>query len=86
MTYSSKIQSELEYIDSPGFILGEFIYIGMIKYENVAHVVSLGYKIDYAIEKGLQCINHIMSNPDLSNFYVRKVKVGELDDCDKFYL
>lgn len=77
-----KISLELEYISSTDFKLGEYIYIGKgLTDGGINIVMSIGYKIDYAIKKALQA-----ETKTTTFTHITKVKVGELVFNDKFFM
>lgn len=82
MNELSKINEELNYIKSPEFKLGEFIYLGKAKPKGRTVVISVAYKIDYAIKKALQFEN----DHGIKLTKISKVRVGELESCDDFLI
>jgi hypothetical protein len=77
----TKYIQELEYIDSEEFILGEYIYMGMGKVADKNVCISVGYKIDYAFKKAAEFVK-LANNVKFES--INKVKVGELEKCEKF--
>jgi hypothetical protein len=74
---------EMAWIESPEFVLGEYIYMGMAKLKEKTVCVSIGYKIDYCYKKGKQFAKLCT---DLNFYKINKVRVGELEQCEEFYL
>ena len=63
---------EIAKIDAGNFVLGEYLYLGQMKTaEGKTVVLSVGYKPNYALIR--EC-------------YLRKIRVGETDDCGKIML
>jgi len=79
----TKYNKELQYIDSEEFILGEYIYMGMGKVSDKSVCISVGYKIDYAFKKATEFIK-LVDNVKFES--INKVKVGELEKCEKFII
>lgn len=76
-----KIEKELEYIQSDSFVLGEYIYMamGLIKDHRVC--IAVAYKIDYCIKKANQFVE---LSTEVKFTHINKVKVGQLEACDRF--
>ncbi len=83
MTEQTKYLQELEHINSEEFILGEYIYMGMGKIEGKSVCISIGYKIDYAHKKAIE-FTDMVSNVEYDS--INKVRVGELERCEKFII
>jgi len=69
----SRIQQEKELSLNDDFRLGEYIYMGMGLVGEHRVCISVGYKIEYCIKKAKQ-----FAEAD------NKVKVGELEPCERF--
>ncbi len=81
------IKKEIEYIDSKEFKLGEYIYMGMVMFNNHLTCVSVAYKIDYCLKKMLEFKERAdCSNSVTTLLRINKVKVGELKKCKEFIL
>lgn len=79
-----KIELELKHIASDDFKLGEYIYLGKgITSNDRSVVLSIGYKIDYAIKKAIQFETEEKS---LHFTHISKVRVGELKTCERFII
>ena len=70
-----EIEQELNYIKSSEFKLGEYIYMGMGLAGDHEVCLSVGYKIDYAINKARQFEE---ADPNVKLSHINKVKVGKL--------
>ena len=81
MNYSTAIQQELNFINSSDFRLGEYIYMGMGKLDGRTVCIAVAYKIDYCIKKAMQ---FVAADPHINFTHINKVKVGELEACDRF--
>ena len=77
----SRIQQEKELSLNDDFRLGEYIYMGMGLVDEHRVCISVGYKIEYCIKKAKQ-FEEADSNVKFT--HVNKVKVGELEACEKF--
>lgn len=78
-------KEELDYINSPEFKLGEYIYIGMgltSKGGLQKVCMSVGYKIDYAFKKACQFEQHCEGHVSFCS--INKVKIGDLTKCKEF--
>lgn len=80
---NEKFNHELEFNEANDFELGQYIYMGMGLVKNKRVCLSVAYKIDYCLKKAHE-FEHIDSNVKLT--HINKVKVGDLEACDKFYL
>jgi len=76
-----EIEQELNYIKSSEFKLGEYIYMGMGLAGDHEVCMSVGYKIEYCIKKAKQFAE---ADPNVKFTHVNKVKVGELEACERF--
>lgn len=83
MIFTTEIQSELEWINSSEFKLGEYIYMGMGKLKGRTVCISIAYKIDYCIKKALQFTD---DDPNIVFDHINKVKIGHLAACQQFAL
>jgi len=77
----SRIQQEKELSLNEDFRLGEYIYMGMGLVGEYRVCISVGYKIEYCIKKAKQFEE---AAPNVKFTHVNKVKVGELEACEKF--
>ena len=77
----SRIQQEKELSLNDDFHLGEYIYMGMGLVDEHRVCISVGYKIEYCIKKAKQ-FEEADSNVKFT--HVNKVRVGELEACEKF--
>jgi hypothetical protein len=77
MTYSK----ECELTKDKGFILGQYIYLGMGECNGIKVCISVAYKIDYCMQKAKDFVN--ASNDFIVFHKINKVKVGELIKCDE---
>ena len=77
----SRIQQEKELSLNDDFRLGEYIYMGMGLVDEHRVCISVGYKIEYCIKKAKQ-FEEADSNVKFT--HVNKVRVGELEACEKF--
>ena len=77
----SRIQQEKELSLNDDFRLGEYIYMGMGLAGEHRVCISVGYKIEYCIKKAKQ-FEEADSNVKFT--HVNKVRVGELEACEKF--
>ena len=73
----STFDDELDFINSPDFKLGEYIYMGMAKdFTDTTRCISVGYKIDYCYRHAKEFAELF---PDKLKFtHINKVKVGDL--------
>ena len=77
----SRIQQEKELSLNDDFCLGEYIYMGMGLVGEHRVCISVAYKIEYCIKKAKQFEE---ADPNVKFTHVNKVKVGELEACEKF--
>ena len=77
----SRIQQEKELSLNDDFRLGEYIYMGMGLVGEHRVCISVAYKIEYCIKKAKQIAE---ADPNVKFTHVNKVKVGELEACEKF--
>ena len=77
----SRIQQEKELSLNDDFRLGEYIYMGMGLVDEHRVCISVAYKIEYCIKKAKQFEE---ADPNVKFTHVNKVKVGELEACEKF--
>lgn len=77
------ILKEKEFINSIEYQLGDYLYMGMGLVKNTKVCISVAYKIDYCIRKARE-FESLDSNVTFT--HVNKVKVGELQECEKFFL
>ena len=79
-----EIQKELDYIyKSEDFVVGEYIYMAMGLVKDHRVCIAVTYKIDYCIQKALEFCE---VDPNVTFTHINKVKVGELERCQKFSL
>ena len=79
-----EIQQELDYnYESGNFVVGEYIYMAMGLVQDHRVCIAVTYKIDYCIKKALQFVE---IDPNVTFTHINKVKVGELEACQKFLL
>lgn len=71
--------NELAAVEHEDFKLGKYIYMGMGKCANHTVCISIGYKINYCLKKGME-----FEKIDNSiNFYkINKILIGKLQPCD----
>ena len=77
----SRIQQEKELSLNDDFRLGEDSYMGMGVVGEHRVCISVAYKIEYCIKKAKQFEE---ADPNVKFTHVNKVKVGELEACEKF--
>ena len=77
----SRIQQEKELSLNDDFRLGEYIYMGMGLVGEHRVCISVAYKIEYCIKKAKQFSE---ADPNVKFTHVNKVKVGELEACERF--
>ena len=77
----SRIQQEKELSLNDDFRLGEYIYMGMGLVGEHRVCISVAYKIEYCIKKAKQFAE---ADPNVKFTHVNKVKVGELEPCERF--
>lgn len=78
---TTSIQSEANKCLSPDFVVGQYLYMGMGMVNHHRVCISVGYKIGYCIKKALQ----FEKEDSLVKFtHINKVKVGEVEACEKF--
>ena len=77
----SRIQQEKELSLNDDFRLGEYIYMGMGLVGEHRVCISVAYKIEYCIKKAKQFSE---ADPNVKFTHVNKVKVGELEPCERF--
>ena len=77
----SRIQQEKELSLNDDFRLGEYIYMGMGLVDEHRVCISVAYKIEYCIKKAKQFEE---ADPNVKFTHVNKVRVGELEACEKF--
>lgn len=81
------LSDEIALIDSPDFELGKYIYLGQVRTEDGATaVVSVAYKANYATRKLKENLQTLKPGTKIVQCYLRKVRVGETDDCGKIPL
>lgn len=83
MIYPAGIQNEIDSTNSPSFIRGQYIYMGMGKLRERTVCISVAYKIDYCIKKAQQFAK---DDPNIYFSHINKIKVGELVACGKFLI
>ena len=81
------LKEELLWLESPEFVLGEHLYLGTVKTaEGQVAVVSVGYKPDYAARKLRENLQILQARAPISACYLRKIRVGDLDDLYKIQI
>lgn len=81
------LSDEIALIDSPDFELGKYIYLGQVRTEDGATaVVSVAYKANYAACKLKENLQVLKPGARIVQCYLRKVRVGETDDCGRIPL
>lgn len=81
------LNDELLWLESPEFVLGEHIYLGMIKTAaGQVAVVSVGYKPDYAARKLRENLQALQPASPIVARYLRKIRVGDTDDLYKIQI
>lgn len=81
------LSDEIALIDSPDFELGKYIYLGQVRTEDGATaVVSVAYKANYAARKLKENLQVLNPGTKIVQCYLRKVRVGETDDCGRIPL
>lgn len=83
MKISEEIQKEIDRIETPDFRLGEYIYMGMGLVKGHRVCISVAYKINYCIKKAEQ---FVQADENVTFTHINKVKVGELEACQKFFV
>ncbi len=85
MKYTEEIkQRELKIVNSNNYKLGTFIYMGMGKCNERTVCMSVAYKIDYCERKALEFEKETNGLVKFTN--INKVKIGELEAIEKFYI
>ena len=81
------LSDEIALIDSPDFELGKYIYLGQVRTEDGATaVVSVAYKANYAARTLKENLQTLTPGTKIVQCYLRKVRVGETDDCGRIPL
>ena len=81
------LRDEYARIDAPDFRLGEYLYLGQIRTDdNETAVVAVAYKPDYAVKKLKENLAILQPGWRIRECYLRKIRVGETDDCGKILL
>ena len=81
------LRDEYARIDAPDFRLGEYLYLGQIRTaDDETAVVFLAYKPDYAVKKLKENLAILQPGARIRECYLRKIRVGETDDCGKILL
>lgn len=78
---TEEIQRERDYNASDDFHLGEYIYMGMGLVGEHRVCIAVAYKIGYCVKKSWQFIT---ADPNVKFTHINKVKVGELEACQRF--
>ncbi|MDO5608840.1 MAG: hypothetical protein Q4G08_10335 [Capnocytophaga sp.] len=81
--FTTDIIKEITYTMSPQFRLGEYIYMAMGLVGSHRVCLAVAYKIDYCIKKAQQ---FVAADPNVCFTHINKVKVGELEACQRFEL
>lgn len=81
------LNDEYARIDAPDFRPGEYLYLGQVRTDDdETAVVAVAYKPDYAIKKLKENLAILQPSVAIRECYLRKVRVGETDDCGKIPL
>lgn len=81
------LRDEYARIDAPDFRLGEYLYLGQIRTDdNETAVVAVAYKPDYAVKKLKENLAILQPTATIRECYLRKIRIGETDDCGKILL
>ena len=81
------LDDELAYVASADFVLGQYIYLGQVKTgDGKTVVLSVAYKPDYAVKKLKENLAILQPGARIRECYLRKIRVGETDDCGKIPL
>ena len=81
------LRDEYARIDAPDFRLGEYLYLGQIRTDDdETAVVAVAYKADYAVKKLRENLAIHQPTAAIRECYLRKIRVGETDDCGKIPL
>ena len=81
------LSDEYARIDAPDFRLGEYLYLGQIRTDDdETAVVAVAYKPDYAVKKLKENLAILRPGARIRECYLRKIRVGETDDCGKIPL
>ena len=81
------LRDEYARIDAPDFRLGAYLYLGQIRTgDNETAVVAVAYKPDYAVKKLKENLAILQPSARIRECYLRKIRVGETDDCGKILL
>ena len=87
MSLILNLRDEYARIDAPDFRLGEYLYLGQIRTDdNETAVVAVAYKPDYAVKKLKENLAILQHTATIRECYLRKIRVGETDDCGKIPL
>ena len=79
------LRDEYARIDAPDFRLGEYLYLGQIRTDDDETAV-VAYKPDYAVKKLKENLAILQPGARIRECYLRKIRVGETDDCGKILL
>ena len=79
------LRDEYARIDAPDFRLGEYLYLGQIRTDDDETAV-VAYKPDYAVKKLKENRAILQPGARIRECYLRKIRVGETDDCGKILL
>lgn len=78
---------EMAAIDGPDFVLGQYLYLGQVKTaDGKTALLSAAYKPNYALRKMQENAAALRIQADIAQCYLRKIRVGETDDCGKIML
>lgn len=87
MSITLSLADEIRFSESPDFVPGEYLYLGQIKTaDGQTAVLSVGYKPGYAARKLRENLAILQTGADIRAYYLRKIRVGEMDDCGKIPL
>ena len=87
MSLILNLKDEIDRPNHPDFRLGEYLYLGQIRTDdNETAVVAVAYKPDYAVKKLKENLAILQPGARIRECYLRKIRVGETDDCGKIPL
>lgn len=87
MSQTLNFADEMAYIASPEFVLGQYLYLGQVKTaDGKTALLSAAYKPNYALRKMQENFAALQVQAPIAACYLRKIRVGETDDCGKIML